>query len=219
MFAGHFALTSVLQKYYPNTSPYTLALGVGFLDVCFGAMTYLGYEGFSPNPQAGINGFDIHCNYTHSLIGSVLLSLIYGAATGSYTPGFLASFSHFIEDMMVHNQDLPLDPISKIMIGGTNMWGAFPTFAFYFELAFCLACAAFSSKDPVTLTANGLILLLHINSKSSTAQLFKEIFQLSEPLQRRYSAIIIISSFVIPGLILGFILNIRRNQIKDRKSA
>ncbi|ORX86150.1 hypothetical protein K493DRAFT_319832 [Basidiobolus meristosporus CBS 931.73] len=179
-------------------------------------LTYLGLEGFVPNLQAGPLGVDIHCNYSHSLAGSVILSLTYGAATGFFTPGFLASFSHFIQDMLVHNQDMLLDPVTNITIGGTNMWSALPAFSFYFELGFCLVCAAFTSKDQITLVANGFILFFHIGSKSSTPQLLAAVLQLPEPLQRNYIAIVILASFIVPGLIIGYILNFRKNQPKNK---
>jgi hypothetical protein len=149
------------------------------------------------------------------------LSFIYGIATGGRSsaiiPGFLASFSHFIGDMLVHNQDLVLDPFSNIMIGGTNMWGNFPTFAFYFEMAFCLVCATQSHKDSHTLLANGLILFLHFSGRSGTSDLLQKVFRLPEALQQKYTAVIITSSFIVPGLILGYILNRKKSLIEPSK--
>ncbi|CAO3615136.1 unnamed protein product [Mucor hiemalis] len=216
MFAGHFGPVTVLQKYYPKTSPYVLTIGVCFLDIVFGLLSYFGVEGWTANPLAGALGATLHCRFSHSLIGSVLLSVFYGVVTKSFVPGFLASFSHFIGDWLVHNQDLPLHPFSKIMVGGTNMWGNYPTFAFYFELAFCVFCALLSSKDRSTLIASGFIIFLHVSSQSTTATLVGKIVSLSDVLRQRYTALLIISSFMIPALILGYILQSRQrlNKIK-----
>lgn len=216
MFAGHFAPVTLLQKYYPKVSPFVFTIGVCFLDLVFGLLSFSGVEGWTANPFAGSLGATLHCRFSHSLAGSIFLSVIYGVLTKSFVPGFLASFSHFIEDWLVHNQDLHLHPFSKIMVGGTNMWGNYPTFAFYFELAFCVLCALLSSKDKSSLTANGFIIFLHVSSHSMTAVLVKKIVSLSDVPRQRYTTLLIISSFTIPALILGYILQSRQRINKHK---
>jgi hypothetical protein len=216
MYAGHFALIAVIQKHYRNTSPYTIAIGVCFLDIVFGILCYFGIEGFAPNSHAGGLGVDIHCDYSHSLVGSILLSLLYGQMTGSLVPGFLASFSHFIGDWMVHNQDLLLDPFTKIAVGGTNMWGNYPTFSFYFEMVFCIACGLYAFEDASSLLANGLILTLHVVNASFMHESLAKVLGLPDALRQSYTAAIVLSSFTVPALILGYILKSRQHVDKKK---
>lgn len=217
MYAGHFAPITILQKMYPEVSPFVFTIGVGFLDITFGLLSYYGFEGFFKNPESGSMGVDIHCNYSHSLIGSIILSLIYGIVTGTFIPGFLASFSHFICDWLVHNKDLPLDPYTNIMIGGTELWSSYPILSYYFEMIFCIIFALFSKKDISTISANIFILLLHLSMHSITPKIFSKILNLPELYKRRYTAIVMISSFVIPAIVIGLILN-RKNKNKYKQN-
>lgn len=210
MYAGHFAPITVIQRRYPDVSPFVFTIGVGFLDIIFGILSYYGFEGFYNNPNSGLLGADISCNYSHSLIGSIILSIFYGIITRSFVPGFLSSFSHFIGDWLIHNEDLPLDPYTNIMIGGTKMWGNFPIFSFYFEAVFCIICGYYSSRDNPTIIANVFILILHLFMYPSGESMPSKISKLAEMDKRKYTFIIVVSSFVIPGIIIGFILNLRK---------
>lgn len=213
MYAGHFAAVPIIRNYYPNVSPFTLTFGVIFLDLAFASLTFLGFEGFTLNPHAGALGIDIHCKYSHSLLGSIILSVIYGTATGSFTPAFLASLSHFVGDWLVHNLDLPLDPFSGIMIGGTSIWGNYPTFAYYFELLFCIVLGLFGPKDGTKLYFILSTALLHLTSHdSSKALLIKTLSMPSESDRQKYTALAISSSFIIPAILLAYL--IRKTKVK-----
>jgi hypothetical protein len=216
MYAGHFALVPVIQKYYPHVSPFILTFGVAFLDLVFGVLNSVGAEGFSLNTDAGAFGADIHCHYSHSLIGSITLSVIYGIVTESYMPGFLASFSHFAEDWLVHNSDLPLDPFSGIMVGGTGLWGNYPTFAFYFELVFCIVMAFLGPHDMTSIYTTSLLVLLHYTSSSINPLVLKGILSMPSTFDRQvYSALTMIFSFSIPAMVFGMLLMQRRKIKKN----
>jgi hypothetical protein len=214
MYAGHFALVPVIQKYYPQVSPFILTFGVAFLDLVFGVLSSVGIEGFSQNTDAGTLGVNLHCSYSHSLIGSILLSVIYSVVTGSYMPGFLASFSHFVEDWLVHNLDLPLDPFSGIIVGGTQLWGNYPTFAFYFELVFCIALAFLGPHDIINIYTTFFVVLLHFSNREISPFVFKKVLSMPSKFDRQiYSALTMILCFSIPAVLIS-ILMMRRTKMK-----
>ena len=219
MFAGHFSFVPVLQKYYPTVSPFVFTFGVIFLDVIFAGLGFFGIEGFAPVASGGHMGVEIHCDYSHSVIGSILLSLIYGGLTQSMVPGFLASMSHFVADWLVHNQDLLLDPYTKIAVGGTNLWGNHPTFAFYFELVFLIGChVLFGSFNTSNVVATLFLSAVHIHSKSTNPKMFAQVMSLPQPTRQQHAALITLGSFGALAIILGFIYSLqRRNKISKKE--
>lgn len=135
--------------------------GVTVLDLTFGVLPLFGVEKFSKSDNAGILGVDIHCSYSHSLLSSLVISALYAFGTGSSIPGFVASFSHFIVDWSVHNSDLLLDPFSKVVVGGTGLWGKHPTLTFYIDSVFCVLCALQTPKDKWTLLGDIFLIACH----------------------------------------------------------
>lgn len=216
MYAGHFAPVTLLHSRYPNVSPYVLAVGVCFLDITFGLLSFFGVEGFTKNDNAQVLGVNIHCDYSHSIVGSVILSVFYGVATGTPVPGFLASFSHFIGDWLVHDSDLPLDPFSKIMVGGTGLWKSYPVISFFFEVSLCVICAIFASKDKWTLLTNAFIVTLHLGNAQIVHRLLDTIMEMDTASQQRYICLVILSSFMIPAMLIGYFLQ-RANKEKALK--
>ncbi|KAI8069588.1 hypothetical protein BC940DRAFT_297033 [Gongronella butleri] len=206
MMAGHFAAAIVLHKRYPSTLPFVFTFGVGFLDILFGVFAYYGYEDLTENPAAGPLGVDLHCDYTHSLLGSLLFSAMYGAVTGSPVPAFIASFSHFILDWVVHNSDLLLDPFTRIVVGGTGLWSAHPTFAYYLEAAFCVACLHLTRKDAWCVAASAYVLQMHYARRPAVNPGLGALANLSEPVKRQALLYGFIQTFGIPALIVGAIL-------------
>ncbi|KAG2216997.1 hypothetical protein INT45_003035 [Circinella minor] len=142
MFAGHFGIIYIFQYWFPDTSIYVLSFGVVFIDIIHSILAYYSIETFTRNTNAGFVGVDVHCDYSHSLLAQLLISFIYGVFTRTKTkkksiiPGFVASFSHFILDWLVHNSDLTLGPppfLNDYIVGGTGLWAAYPETTFYFE--------------------------------------------------------------------------------------
>ena len=109
MYAGHFGLVLLFQAYFPHINSFLFTFGVGLADIIFGFLAYLNLEGVSINPKAGFLGVDLHCSYSHSLLGSLIISGLWGCLginNNTFLPLFFSSFSHFILDWIVHNRDL-----------------------------------------------------------------------------------------------------------------
>ncbi|KAI9299652.1 hypothetical protein BJ944DRAFT_292229 [Cunninghamella echinulata] len=194
---GHFATSIVLHKVYPDVLPFILTVGVGLLDLTFGVLAYYGLETITDNPKAGLISVDLHCPYSHSLIGSFIISSIYGLLSGgSFLPAFLSSFSHFAEDWIVHNKDLFLDPYSNILVGGTTLWSHFPIFTYYLEALFCVGCALFTSKDIFSIIAN----------VPSAAGGLAKVANLQDDIKQEVLLKTFLNNFGVPAIIIGFLL-------------
>ncbi|CAO3636455.1 unnamed protein product [Cunninghamella blakesleeana] len=218
MYSGHLAPILVLSKKYPNVSPFVFSFGVGVLDIAFGILSYFEYEGLTLNPEAGYMGADGYIDYSHSLLGTVILSTLFGIITGQFVPGFLAVFSHFIGDWLVHNQDLVLDPFTKIKIGGTGLWGNHPTFSFYLELTVILLAACFSSKDLPNYSVTGILLYLHWMNRPSAKLVATELANIPK---EEVGMKVMISMFIyfgIPALLIGSILTYGHKIKKNKQS-
>ncbi|CAO3636451.1 unnamed protein product [Cunninghamella blakesleeana] len=207
MYAGHLAPILVLNKMYPNVSPFIFSFGVGFLDYVFGVLSVYGYEGLTISPEAGRMGVFINVDYSHSIIGTIILSSIYGLITREFIPGFLASASHFVGDWLVHGDDLFLDPFTKIVVGGTGLWVTQPIFSYYFELMCCLVCFYFSERDNPTLVAMCYILYIHFTMRpGGGATLAGELLKVPEDQRGMQTCIAMVVYFTVPAIIIGSIL-------------
>ncbi|KAI7849148.1 hypothetical protein BDC45DRAFT_574159 [Circinella umbellata] len=229
MFAGHFGIIHILQYWFPGTSIYVLSFGVVFIDIIHSILAYYSIETFTRNTNAGFVGVDVHCDYSHSLLGQLLLSFIYGVFTRTKTkkksiiPGFVASFSHFILDWLVHNSDLTLGPppfLNDYIVGGTGLWATYPETAFYFEGLLCIFCTILYSHRDISKGRSLLVIVLiamHVQFRLMSPSLLNYIFAIDDLVKRHHTVgVMFFLSFVIPALLFGFLLN--QNNLLEKKN-
>src|SRR5215510_12537645 len=131
MFVGHYG-PSFAAKAIDRTIPlWLLFLAVQWLDVMWSIFVLLGIEKVRIVPGfTATNPLDLYyMPYTHSLIGAVLWALAMGILyklwsknEGLLAPVLvgLAVFSHWVLDLLVHSQDLPL--YGNRMKVGMGLW-------------------------------------------------------------------------------------------------
>ena len=80
MYAGHFAAALALKAQVPRAPTWGLLVGVGVLGILFGPFVLAGIERVSLT--TGISpGFSLdHIDWSHSLVMSVVWSILFGAA-------------------------------------------------------------------------------------------------------------------------------------------
>jgi membrane-bound metal-dependent hydrolase YbcI (DUF457 family) len=117
MIAGHFGLAAAVKGQERRTPLWALMLATAWLDVVFVPLFAAGVETIEAAPGAsGYGSAVIHADYTHSLVGAVVLSALFGGAAavswGRRTGVVLAavSFSHWLLDLVVHRGDMPILP-------------------------------------------------------------------------------------------------------------
>jgi membrane-bound metal-dependent hydrolase YbcI (DUF457 family) len=118
MIAGHFGLAAGVKARAPAVPLWALMLATQWLDVVFVPLFVAKIEtidvigGGKPGYGNGI----IHADYTHSLVGALVLSLVFalpaGLRWGRRAAVILGAvvFSHWILDLIVHRHDMPLWP-------------------------------------------------------------------------------------------------------------
>lgn len=148
MIAGHFGLAAAVKHREVQAPLWALMLATAWLDVVFIPLYATGVEWIEPAPDAtgSYGGGIIHANYTHSLVGALALSALFGAAAGwawgrrvAWVMGVVA-FSHWVLDLLVHRSDLPILPgdIAGLPRLGFGLW-RLPTVSLLVELALVLA--------------------------------------------------------------------------------
>ena len=117
MFAGHFGLAAGVKSQEPDLPLWALMLSTQLLDVLFVPLYLAGIETIEAVPGApAYGGSIIHANYTHSLIGALLISAVAGLVAWRFwgrRAGWVIGavvFSHWILDLLVHRADLPILP-------------------------------------------------------------------------------------------------------------
>lgn len=118
MLAGHFGLAAIVKSREPQVPIWALMLSTQLLDVGFVILYFLNIEGFKPlpNTSGGYGNLIINADYTHSLVGSLAISLVamivamipWGRRNGLIIGGMV--FSHWILDLLVHHTDMPILP-------------------------------------------------------------------------------------------------------------
>lgn len=125
MIAGHFGLAAAVKGREPQVPLWSLMLATVWLDVVFVPLLVLGVEtiAVADGEEAGYGHAIIHAEYTHSLLGALLLSAVFGGVVarrwGLRTGWILGgvSFSHWLLDLLFHRADMPWLPAN---------WGDLP---------------------------------------------------------------------------------------------
>jgi membrane-bound metal-dependent hydrolase YbcI (DUF457 family) len=119
VIAGHFGLAAVVKAREPSTPLWALMLACQWLDVVFVPLLLAGVERLEPvagTKPGAYGGAIIHADYTHSLVGALVLSAVFGAL---FLPRYgrksavvlgLMAMSHWFLDLPMHRADLPLLP-------------------------------------------------------------------------------------------------------------
>ena len=118
MFIGHFAPALAVRALSDKTpSLGTLFVAAQLVDIAFFVFVLGGIEHLRIEPGAtAMNALDLyHYPYTHSLLGSLVWALGFGAATGLLLRNAVAGIwaalvvaSHWILDLVSHRPDLTL---------------------------------------------------------------------------------------------------------------
>ena len=126
VIAGHFGLAAAVKSRARSLPLWTLMLACQWLDVVFVPLLLAGVERLEPIAGAAEGAYGqviIHADYTHSLVGALVLSLVFGAVAalryGRGAGGVLAlvAFSHWVLDLVVHRADMPLLPGGGARLG------------------------------------------------------------------------------------------------------
>jgi hypothetical protein len=149
VIAGHFGLATAVKARERSVPLWLLLLGCQWLDVVFVPLFVAGVERIEPlaGTKAGAYGTGvIYADYTHSLVGAVLLSVLFGAL-GGFRYGrragvvlALVSFSHWLLDLPLHRADLALLPgnAGNLPRLGFGLW-QYPLVSAALELALVVA--------------------------------------------------------------------------------
>ncbi len=132
MIAGHFGFAALAKSRETRVPLWSLMLATVWLDIIFVPLFLMKIETLEPIPglHGGYGENIIHANYTHSLVGALLLSLIFGlifsARWGKRCAIVLAfiSFSHWLLDLVVHRHDMPILPgnAGNLPMFGFGLW-------------------------------------------------------------------------------------------------
>jgi hypothetical protein len=132
MIAGHFGFAAIVKSRERRTPLWALMLATVWLDIVFVPLLLERIETFEPVPgtHGGYGTGIIHANYTHSLLGALLLSAILGAAflwrwnQRSCIVIALVAFSHWVLDLFVHRADMPILPgnAGHLPMLGIGLW-------------------------------------------------------------------------------------------------
>jgi membrane-bound metal-dependent hydrolase YbcI (DUF457 family) len=216
MYVGHFAIGLAIKARYPKVPALPIMMGVGFLDLLDGIFILLGFNTVTPNLASGpYLFFDLtFIDWDHSLLAALFWSMIWGLLFIKHRAvaavAALAAFSHFIADWPMHNSDLALYPYS-IKHSGYGLWGKVGTLAWVLEGVFSAVLAVYawriSARRGVSLVWPCTVLVLLFLQLSPLASPMKFVATLQEPLTHILHGALVSLGFLIPGLLLTWLLD------------
>ena len=152
MIAGHFGFAALIKARERQVPLWALMLATVWLDIVFVPLYIAAIESIEtvPGTQGGYGTGVIHADYTHSLLGALLLAAVFGCIAripwGRRCGVVLGAvvFSHWLLDLVVHRGDMPILPrnIGNLPELGFGLWRV-PNAAITTELALVLAGAFF----------------------------------------------------------------------------
>jgi membrane-bound metal-dependent hydrolase YbcI (DUF457 family) len=164
VIAGHFGLAAGVKGRETEAPLWALMLATVWLDIVFVPLVLAGVETILPGPAGTAGGYGnaiIHADWTHSLVGAVVLSLLFGAVAavpwGKRVGAVLGAvvFSHWLLDLVVHRADLPILPANAGNLPrlGFGLWQA-PMISALVELLLVLGGAWLYWRAARQVTAN-----------------------------------------------------------------
>ncbi|UOF00597.1 hypothetical protein [Bdellovibrio reynosensis] len=161
MFLSHFGVAFAAKKIAPKISLGTLVLGCQLMDLVWPMLVLLGIEKVSVQPGAtAYNYLNFESYpYSHSLVGSLLLSALAAIVYFLVNPKKLCAvilgavvFSHWILDYISHRPDLPItDDLSQKV--GLGLWNSIPATVFVELLFFFVGVFIYLKSYPPKTTA------------------------------------------------------------------
>jgi hypothetical protein len=118
MVTGHFGFAAGVKGKETFVPLWALMLASVWLDVLFIPLFAAGVETIddAPGTNGGYGDVIIHADYTHSLVGAIVISLVTGwiatrwwGKRGGVVIGVVV-FSHWVLDLIVHRHDMPILP-------------------------------------------------------------------------------------------------------------
>ncbi|HET9674407.1 MAG TPA: metal-dependent hydrolase [Gaiellaceae bacterium] len=118
MVTGHFGFAAGVKAKEQFVPLWALMLASVWLDILFIPLFAVGAESIDdvPGTDGGYGDVIIHADYTHSLVGALLISVVTGwiatrwwGRRGGIVIGAVV-FSHWVLDLIVHRDDMPLLP-------------------------------------------------------------------------------------------------------------
>ena len=150
MIAGHFGFAAGVKAREQQVPLWALMLATVWLDIVFAPLLAAGVETIDnvPGTTGGYGNAIIHADYTHSLVGAMVLAALFGlVATRPWgrRAGIVLGavvFSHWLLDLVVHRGDLPILPgdAGGLPRLGLGLWKA-PAASILVELALVVAGA------------------------------------------------------------------------------
>src|SRR5580704_5540783 len=132
MIAGHFGFAAIVKSREPKVPLWSLMLATAWLDIVFIPLFVMKIETAKPVPglPGGYGENIIYADYTHSLLGALALSAVFGLIFAPFWGKRcaivlgLVSFSHWLLDLIVHRHDMPILPgnLGRLPMLGFGLW-------------------------------------------------------------------------------------------------
>lgn len=198
MFAGHFGLAAAVKGRTPEVPIWALMLSTQLLDVIFVPLFLSGAETIDTSFGTGYGEGIIHADYTHSLVGALLIAILSGLLAwklwgkrGGTAIGGL-TFSHWILDLLVHRVDMPFLPgnVGGLPLVGFSLW-QWPWVSAALEIILVVAGS-----------------ILYFRTLLNTAKLSKHITTSDSLLWRARLAGVVMAILLIASFISDFVFHI-----------
>jgi hypothetical protein len=144
VIAGHFGLAAGVKSRVPAAPTWALMLASVWLDVIFVPLLVAGVETMTPFGSGDGKGYGaaiIHADWTHSLVGALVIAATFGVVCaipwGRKLGAIMGAmvFSHWVLDLPMHHHDMPFLPANAghLPLLGFGLW-SFPALAALLEL-------------------------------------------------------------------------------------